>query len=225
MWLSKYCCETVLTKKGTRMSSNGIKILALCAMLGAGLFALQTPGEARGMKSAYIGVGGQTLVPYGWVDFCNRYRNECRTQPMTPDVAVYSKASMKIIKRINTWVNKNVAPVSDQDQWGVVDHWDYPTNRKGDCEDYVLLKRKLLIQEGFPRQALLLTVVKDQKGDGHAVLTVKTNAGEFILDNLNPEVKLWNKVPYRFVKRQSETDPNVWVSIGEPTSAPLVVSR
>jgi predicted transglutaminase-like cysteine proteinase len=83
----------------------------------------------------------------------------------------------------------------------------------------------MLMDEGFPRQALLMTVVKEANGDGHAVLTVKTNRGEFVLDNLGDEVKAWNKTPYRFVKRQSEQNPNVWVSIGAPTAAPAYVSK
>ena len=43
------------------------------------------------------------------------------------------------------------------------------------------------MQAGWPRQALLITVVRDKKGDGHAVLTVKTDKGEFILDNQNED--------------------------------------
>ena len=106
-----------------------------------------------------------------------------------------------------------------------MDRWDYPSDGYGDCEDYVLLKRKMLMEEGFPRQALLVTVVKDEQGDGHAVLTVKTSKGEFILDNMQDEVKSWERTPYRFVKRQSQHDQNVWVGIGTPVSSPLMVSR
>jgi predicted transglutaminase-like cysteine proteinase len=79
----------------------------------------------------------------------------------------------------------------------------------------VLLKRRMLMQAGWPRQALLITVVRDQRGDGHAVLTVKTDKGEFVLDNQNEEVLLWSETRYRFVKRQSQIDPNVWVSLGD----------
>jgi predicted transglutaminase-like cysteine proteinase len=94
---------------------------------------------------------------------------------------------------------------------------------KGDCEDYALMKRKLLIERGFPRQALLITVVRDQQNEGHAILTVKTNAGEFILDNLNDEVTPVNRIAYRMVKRQSQEDPNVWVALG--SSATVVAAR
>ena len=56
--------------------------------------------------------------------------------------------------------------------------------RGGDCEDYVLLKRKMLMQAGWPRQALLITVVRDEQGDGHAVLTVKTDKGDIACEHV-----------------------------------------
>ena len=48
------------------------------------------------------------------------------------------------------------------------------------------------------------------------MLTVKTDKGEFILDNQNEHVLLWSETAYRFVKRQSQTDPNQWVALGDP---------
>jgi predicted transglutaminase-like cysteine proteinase len=98
----------------------------------------------------------------------------------------------------------------------VVERWSYPDDGKGDCEDYVLLKRRMLMQAGWPREALLITVVRDKKGDGHAVLTVKTDKGEFILDNQAEEILLWSETGYRFVKRQSQGNPNVWIALGDP---------
>ena len=97
--------------------------------------------------------------------------------------------------------------MTDMDHWGVIEKWSLPTDGYGDCEDYVLLKRKMLIDAGWPREALLITVVRDKKGEGHAVLTVKTDKGEFILDNQNENVVAWTETGYRFVKRQSQSDP------------------
>ena len=71
----------------------------------------------------------------------------------------------------------------------------------------MLLKREMLMQSGWPRAALLITVVRDKRGDWHAVLTVKTDKGEFILDNQSEEILLWSDTTYRFVKRQSQSDP------------------
>ena len=96
----------------------------------------------------------------------------------------------------------------------MVDHWDYPIDGKGDCKVYALYKRKLLIEQGFPRQALLMTIVRDLDGEGHAILTVKTDRGEFVLDNLTDEIRPWDATGYRYVKRQSQDDPNVWLDLG-----------
>lgn len=207
------------------MFSTIAKAIALSAFVATGYIALQTPGQADSIKATYASVGNSTSVPFGWVDFCSRYAAECADADLPAMDVNLTPGALKIISRVNAWVNNSVVPVSDQDHWGVVDRWDLPLDGKGDCEDYALMKRKMLIEEGFPRQALLMTVVKDGHNDGHAILTVKTNRGEFVLDNLNDQVKPWSTTPYRFVKRQSQENPNVWVSLGTPTSAPLTVSK
>ena len=181
--------------------------------------------EARDVKTIYAGIGKAVSVPFGWVDFCARYKGECDTaDQVAKDVNLTAQAMMEM-QRINKWVNINIEPVSDMDHWGVPDQWDYPSDGKGDCEDYALLKRKLLIEEGFPRSALLMTVVKDQKGEGHAILTVKTNKGEYVLDNQESRILMWNQSGYSFVKRQSQENPNVWVQVGEPVTDPLYTAR
>jgi predicted transglutaminase-like cysteine proteinase len=175
-------------------------------------------------RATYATVGEPTRAPIGWVEFCVEYKPECGTKPSAPrDVVLSSKAWTDLVK-VNAWVNDSIKPVTDLEHWGVVERWNYPDDGYGDCEDYVLLKRRMLIRAGWPREALLITVVRDRKGDGHAVLTVKTNRGEFILDNESQDIVAWNKTGYRFVKRQSQSDPNLWVQLGDPNAAPAVVS-
>ena len=99
-----------------------------------------------------------------------------------------SQTAWRDLVRVNRWVNETIKPMTDMDHWGVIEKWSLPTDGYGDCEDYVLLKRKMLIDAGWPREALLITVVRDKKGEGHAVLTVKTDKGEFVLDNQNENV-------------------------------------
>ena len=103
--------------------------------------------------------------------------------------------------------------------------WYYPDDGYGDCKDYALLKRRMLMGLGLPREALLLTVVWTKKNQGHAVLIVRTDNGDFVLDNLAPKVVIWNKAGYDFVKRQSQTHPNVWVYIdGDPRKQSTTVA-
>jgi predicted transglutaminase-like cysteine proteinase len=133
-----------------------------------------------------------------------------------PRELLLTMQAWKELERINLWVNTHVKPMTDMDHWGVVDRWNYPDDGYGDCEDYVLLKRRLLIQLGWPREALLVTVVLDNEDEGHAVLTVTTDKGNYVLDNKRENILLWSKTGYRFVKRQSQSDPNVWVSLIDP---------
>jgi predicted transglutaminase-like cysteine proteinase len=165
------------------------------------------------------------LPPIGWVQFCSDHNDQCDVAALPAKPASLSKRAWNTLVRINNDVNREIEPVSDQEQWGVLEKWSMPTTGKGDCEDYVLEKRKRLIEAGFPRQSLLITVVRDQKGDGHAVLTVKTDRGDFVLDNQERAVRAWEDTGYRFVKRQSEQDPNRWVSLGGPEKTVFTASR
>jgi len=175
-------------------------------------------------RPLYITVGDVSRTPIGWVEFCIEYDPECKTRPSLPRDVVLSAAAWKDLQRINLWVNANVKPMTDMDHWGVVERWNYPDDGYGDCEDYALQKRKMLLQAGWPREALLMTVVRDQHGDGHAILTVKTDKGEYILDNQTDAIMLWSDTGYRFVKRQSQADPNIWVALGDSAPAPSTAS-
>ncbi len=192
----------------------------LAAVFAAACAAMAAPVPAAAAEQPiHVSVGQNSRAPIGWVEFCTNNPKECATRPSMPrDVVLTPKARKDLIK-VNKWVNQTIEPVTDLDQWGVVERWSYPDNGRGDCEDYVLLKRRMLIQAGWPREALLITVVRDKKGDGHAVLTVKTDKGDFILDNQEERVLLWSDTGYRFVKRQSQSDPNVWVALGDPRPA------
>jgi predicted transglutaminase-like cysteine proteinase len=140
-------------------------------------------------------------------------------RPSAPREVVLTTKAWKDLERINLWVNTHIQPMTDLEHWGVVERWNYPDDGYGDCEDYVLLKRRMLIQSGWPREALLVTVVRANEDEGHAVLTVVTDKGDYVLDNKNDFIVLWSSTGYRFVKRQSQSDPNVWVSLGEPRPA------
>lgn len=211
----------------SRILRGAVLIATLTMMTGAAAASTQagtTAGSSVPRHGSFLTEGAVTRVPMGWTQFCADYHGECDGGDLAARDVVLSQKSWADLKRVNAWVNDKVQPMTDMEHWGVVEHWDYPDDGYGDCEDYVLLKRKLLIQAGWPRQALLVTVVRDRNGDGHAVLTVKTDKGEFILDNQNQEIVAWQDTGYRFVKRQSQINQNIWVLLGEPKSAPATVS-
>jgi len=196
-----------------------------CALMVACAATVAAPAAGNAVeRNAFITVGDVARAPIGWVQFCVEYKPECQTKPSEPRDVVFSPKAWTDLVRVNGWVNDHVKPMTDMEHWGVVERWNYPDDGYGDCEDYVLAKRRMLIRAGWPREALLITVVRDKRGDGHAVLTVKTNRGEYILDNQEAQILLWNQTGYRFVKRQSQSDPNLWVSLGAPQGAPATAS-
>lgn len=173
-----------------------------------------TVSAAPDERPVYIAVGNYARPPIGWVQFCGEHAEECRVPPSEPRDVRLTTATWKQLNAINNEVNSRIQPATDIEIYGKVEYWTYPADR-GDCEDYVLLKRHLLIEAGWPRSALLITVVRDQRDDGHAVLTVRTDRGEFILDNQVSDILPWHETGYRYVKRQDQSDPNLWVSLGD----------
>jgi predicted transglutaminase-like cysteine proteinase len=195
---------------------RAVTAVALMAAMLAGLGAVCAAADEAPL---YVEVSEPTRAPIGWVEFCASNPGECATIPSAPRDVVLTSKAFKDLVSVNRYVNESVKPMTDLDHWGIIEKWSYPDDGYGDCEDYVLLKRRLLIQAGWPREALLITVVRDHKGEGHAVLTVKTDRGEFILDNQAEAILPWFETGYRFVKRQSQRDPNAWVSLGIPLAA------
>jgi predicted transglutaminase-like cysteine proteinase len=190
------------------------------ALFGVVYANLVEASEPSIPSASFAGVGPETSVPIGWVDFCGRRPRECTLGRLAPVDVRLNKKSWAALVVVNRSANAAIEPVTNLEHWGtIVDHWDYPVDGKGDCKVYALYKRKLLIERGFPRQALLMTIVRDLEGEGHAILTVKTDHGDFVLDNLSDEIRPWNATGYTYVKRQAQYDPNIWLDLGGARAA------
>ena len=169
------------------------------------------PGIAS--ANSFMGSGGRTTQPVGHYELCQQMPIECRqVTPAAAPIELTRKLWAKIID-VNNLVNTMVTPRTDMEIWGVEERWSYPVDGLGDCEDYVLEKRRLLMNAGMPAGNLLITVVRQPNGDGHAVLTARTSLGDFVLDNLEPRVLAWEDTQYQFLKRQSDQNSGAWVSI------------
>jgi predicted transglutaminase-like cysteine proteinase len=196
-----------MTKKNTLGFATLIAILVMAATGSA--FAAQPS-----MKLA-----GKTSQPIGHYEFCKRYAAECKALPggdagpatLTPEL-------WKQILDVNYTVNTTIRPETDMEQYGVEDYWAYPVTA-GDCEDYALLKRRTLMQMGIPASDLLITVVLQPSGEGHAILTVRTDRGDFVLDNMRNKVMLWSDTEYTYLKRQAAENPGQWVKIIDDRNA------
>lgn len=202
----------------------GAALLGL--LIGAQAASASSPvdeGQENQPKTRYEKTYGRALPPVGYVKFCARNAEDCQPQGGRAAPLAMSPERWNLIYQVNTYVNGKVAPVSDADLYGEPEYWAYPQDA-GDCEDYVLLKQRYLEKLGFARSALLITVVLDEKNEGHAVLTVATDEGDFILDNRRNEIRRWSDIGYTFLKRQSARDPRQWVALTDAKAPAATVA-
>ena len=167
---------------------------------------------------------GKSLPPVGYVEFCSHDQEECKTKSDQSGQLAMSPENWNMLIQVNTYVNGKIKPVNDLDFYGVAEKWVYPTS-SGDCEDYVLLKKRYLQSMGFPADEMLITVLLDENGSGHAVLTIVSDNGDFILDNRRDEIMRWDQTAYKFLKRQSQQDPKQWVSLQKSSTQVLASTK
>lgn len=188
--------------------------VTLSIVFGLILLVLALPSRAAApdlSRTAFAPEGPQTSVPVGAGAFCLAHRSECRPDPVTEPVEL-TETVARTLSAINEGVNRRIMPVTDAALYNVEEYWTYPATA-GDCEDIALEKRRELVALGFSPSVLLMTVARDQRGEGHAVLMVRTDRGDLVLDNQDMRVRLWSETPYHYLKRQSETDPSRWVRL------------
>jgi len=196
------------------MTKVGRKYFFILASIGGLLTGVGHGAAAPQNGERFMMTAGITSAPIGHVRFCKTNRDECNTHARQAKLVKLSRARWNELIEVNDYVNGRIKPVTDIELYNVAELWTYPTT-KGDCEDYVLLKARILADRGWPKSALLITVVRDTAGDGHAVLTVRTDHGDFILDNQVGAVLPWNETEYRYIKRQSENDASRWKQVSD----------
>lgn len=190
------------------------KTTLICAVSILG--ALAAPAAAgQSVDGPFMVTAGPTAQPIGHYEFCRRHAGECAVRSQGGPRVHLTPARWNEMVAVNPSVNLSIEAATDDEIYGRPEHWAYPDDGAGDCEDLALLKRRTLIEKGWPAGALLITVVRQTNGEGHAVLTVLTDRGDLILDNLQPRVLVWSETDYTFVKRQSETHSGQWTAIDD----------
>lgn len=180
-------------------------------MIGATLVAaISSPAYAISSNEAFVAEVSETSIPMGHAQFCKTRPNECGQNVEFVSYEQLTQAKWQKLLDINAKFNADIQPINDIDLYQTVEFWTYPKGY-GDCEDYVLAKRRALIQAGWAPSTLLVTVVKQKSGEGHAVLTVRTDRGDLILDNQEGLIKVWSETPYAYIKRQSQVHAGRWM--------------
>ena len=192
--------------------------VALAGLALTSFFGLARSASAESLFPArvtdYIQVVGPAGPTRAWIRFCQRRPGECRVDLSQPARISLNPQVWAALTQVNKRVNSSILAVTDQDHWGVLDRWDFPDDGLGDCEDIQLLKRRLLVQAGLPHRAMRMAAVIDEQGQGHAVLMILTDHGDFILDNKRDAILPWRRTGYAFIKREG-TNNRAWVALGD----------
>ena len=197
------------------MMKHALLAAALAASALAGIesaWAAGPAGYARSLSNApavsYITLRQPTLAPFAQVRFCLQNPDECRPSQAASMVTM-TAATQEQMNAINSDVNRAIVGVNDspgEDVWSV-------NVKSGDCEDYALTKRDHLIALGWSPRALRIAVAQTPSGEGHAVLVVKTDKGDLVLDNRNNRIRSWRDTDLHWVKIQSGDDPHRWYDL------------
>ena len=165
--------------------------LGVAIAIAIAAFSMSTLPAAAGSKA-----------PLGYQLMCLKTPSECKGGGSTSVKATGDIMSQ--LTKVNSKVNRSIRPRNDNG----ADVWSASAS-SGDCEDYVLAKRRALIKAGLPASSLRIAYVKTRRGEGHAILVVKTSKGDYVLDNLNTSVRPLSQSGYRIIS-QSGANPMKW---------------
>lgn len=208
-------------RKG-RIKQAGASLLILIGVCTTTVqsFAAGPASLARPMNGAISRIveGNRSIAPFSHVVFCVKNPDQCMDTGGA-DTATLDQRSKAELKKVNAAINRAIRPVSDADGRDV---WSVDVT-EGDCEDYAMTKRKRLIEMGWPSKALRMAIARTAWGEGHAVLVVKTDNGDFVLDNRTNAIKTWRAAGLRWLKIQSGTNPKIWFDVDRQETAPMAL--
>ena len=189
-----------------------MRMTVASALLSTGLaLGLVAGSPAMAAETATLSLRKAIAAPDGFADVCNRYDWACASGSKGQ---VRGKALLSLAREVNNAINHQYRQVTDRSQYGTEEVWALPTSsRGGDCEDFVLAKKHSLIEAGVAPGRLLIATVLDRRRALHAVLVLRTEEGDFVLDNLNNRVKGWQETGYSFLRMQNPDAPHRWNAV------------
>ena len=167
-------------------------------------------------SAAAMREGGYTLPPFSFVKFCLDYPGDC-PKSAGPSRIQLTSGRMAELSSVNRAVNRSIRPKPDT---SALRYWKLDVDA-GDCNNFAIQKRHELMRRGWPAAALALTVAKTPWGEGHLVVTVRTDQGDLVLDNLRSSIVSWRSTGYDWIMRQSERNPQYWVELNGGQAGPV----
>ncbi len=187
-----------------------LKQLLIASVLFIGINADAKAESKQETQVNFMPVGKHVVPPLAFLQYCLRNYDECISKVASEERVTMSERLKRDMDEVQEFVNAAIQPRSDIENVGVADSWGYPSNQYGDCEDYAILKKRLLVARGWSKNALLLTTAVTEKGENHVVLTVASSGGDYVLDNRMKKVEAWENMQYRWLARQDTKNQLTW---------------
>lgn len=182
----------------------------LRAIALAALASFTAPANVFASGSDFLTPRGLGTAPPGAQRLCSTYSWACARGSSSGAV---TQGQMQVVRAVNSQINRSTRAIEDRQQYGEAERWAIPTSRGGDCEDYALAKKRALISKGIDPQRLLIATVLDRSRRPHAVLVVRTDQGDMVLDNVTNSIRNWRDTRYVFLRMQDPNRPSRWVNV------------
>lgn len=184
--------------------------VALTGPTNAGMFGLP---KALKPQLERIKFEAPVLAPMAHAMFCVKYPRDCEVRKIAFRGRKLEMTPQRLadLNAVNMMVNRGISP--ERNLFGITAEKWIIAPVSGDCNDYAVTKRHELLARGWPSRALLLAEVAIPSGEHHLIVVVRTAEGDFVLDNLNANIKPWSKLPYHWVRMQAPFNPKFWTTI------------
>ena len=172
--------------------------------------AIFSPPQQLAANVDRISFDTPTLAPMAFVRFCMRYPKECAVHHLAlrSEPVALTKARKSELEKINRDINRAIKP--QKNLYGVMmEDWLLAPGA-GDCNDYAVTKRHKLLALGWPSRSLLLAEVILPSGEHHLILVVRTREEDFVLDNLNQNIRPVSQIHYQWVRAQQPKNSKFW---------------
>jgi len=185
----------------------------------------RSPAHQLGLPISRIQFDAPALAPMAHTFFCLKYQDDCKVDKTasTDSTVTLTSNRWAELERVNAAVNQAIVPHPNTK--GLAGEVWLISPRAGECHDYAVTKRHELLALGWPEQDLLLSEVVTSWGEHHLVLVIRTSDGDFVADNLNPNIRIWSQTPYQWVRIQSPGNPLIWSTLLNATATARARAR
>lgn len=180
---------------------RGLFLWVGCVLALSAPAVAQPAGHAKSLAAV--------AAPPGFRDACRRYAWLCRAEASSARPLSDARL-LALADRVNAQVNGAIVQVDDRVNYDVAEYWSLPDNGRGDCEDLALLKTKMLLEAGVDPKRVMMAIVLDRRGNNHAVLLLRLDAGDVMLDSLSDRVAPWHRSGYTFLAKQTSGNKAQW---------------